>query len=29
MTDLFTLLFFPATFIVFALAAYFALNRTR
>lgn len=29
MTDLFTLLFIPAAFIVFAFAAYFALNRTR
>lgn len=29
MTDLFTLLFFPAAFVVFALSAYLALNRTR
>ncbi len=29
MTDLLTLLLFPAAFVVFAISAYFALNRTR
>jgi len=29
MTDLFTLLFIPAALVVFAISAYFALNRTR